>query len=202
MWDDVRRFLRDPGETLERLRAQLASSDDTEELASRQRDLRRRLAARQAEKDRYVRLYAQNHIDEEELETYLLDLKNQIENLRLLIESVEADLSRMREQAEIAETTHAWLLALRDRIAEVEQDTEEAFYKRRDLVKLLVDGIDLGRDETGNARARIIYRFGPPDGQEAFVGGEPNSSGNLAAKRNPSGAMSRHRSTVRRRGVP
>ncbi len=202
VWDDVRRFLRDPGETLERLRAQLASSDDTEELASRQRDLRRRLAARQAEKDRYVRLYAQNHIDEEELETYLLDLKNQIENLRLLIESVEADLSRMREQAEIAETTHAWLLALRDRIAEVEQDTEEAFYKRRDLVKLLVDGIDLGRDETGNARARIIYRFGPPDGQEAFVGGEPNSSGNLAAKRNPSGAMSRHRSTVRRRGVP
>jgi hypothetical protein len=34
------------------------------------------LAAKQSEKDRYVRLYAQGHISEEELETYLLDLKH------------------------------------------------------------------------------------------------------------------------------
>jgi len=47
-------------------------------------------------------------------------LKNQIDNLRLLIESVETDLSESRERTELADTTHAWLVALRERIVEVE----------------------------------------------------------------------------------
>jgi hypothetical protein len=40
---------------------------------------------------RYVRLYAKEHVDQEELEVYLADLRNQIENPKLLIGSVEAD---------------------------------------------------------------------------------------------------------------
>ncbi len=51
------------------------------------------LAAKHSEKDRYVRPYAQGHISEEEFEIYLLDLKHQIGNLRLLIKSAQADLS-------------------------------------------------------------------------------------------------------------
>ncbi len=41
--------------------------------------------------------------------------------------SVEADLSQRVEQKELAETTHAWLLTLWERLEEVEEDTEEAF---------------------------------------------------------------------------
>ena len=63
-----------------------------------------------------MRLYAQEHISEEELETYLLDLKHQIDNLRLLIESAQADLSRSAEKELAAKNTEAWLLTLRDRI--------------------------------------------------------------------------------------
>ena len=37
----------------------------------------RKTAAKQSEKDRYIRLYAQGHISDTELETYLADLKNQ-----------------------------------------------------------------------------------------------------------------------------
>ena len=33
-------------------------------------------------------------MDEEELEVYMTDLRNQIENLKLLISSVEADLAQ------------------------------------------------------------------------------------------------------------
>ena len=77
VWRDVRTFLENPGETLERLREQLAGDDRaTEELEARLADLTKRLAAKQSEKDRYVRLYAQGHISEEKLETYLLDLKH------------------------------------------------------------------------------------------------------------------------------
>jgi septal ring factor EnvC (AmiA/AmiB activator) len=83
--------------------------------------LEKRLAAKQAEKDRFVRLYTQEHISEEELEVYLADLKNQTENLRLLVHSVEAELSQVRESREVAENTHGWLVALRERLAEVER---------------------------------------------------------------------------------
>jgi len=149
------------------------------------------LAAKHSEKDRYVRPYAQGHTSEE-LETYLLDLNHQIDNLRLLIESAQADLSRSAEKELAAKDTEAWLLTVRNRIAEVEEDTDEAFKKRRELAKLLVERIDVGREENGRPRARITYRFGPPRPttgaqdaraeEDTFVAGEPNSTAKIAAK--------------------
>jgi site-specific DNA recombinase len=165
VWGDVRRFLKDPGEVLERMRAQLGSEDTGEELEARRVELERRLAGKQAEKDRYVRAYAQEHISEEELDLYLADLKNQTDNIRLLLASVEADLSQRRERMELTETTRAWLAVLRQRLAEVEEETQEAFRARRQLVKFLVAGITAGnRRKDGSAEIRITYRFGQPGG--------------------------------------
>ena len=163
MWTNVRRFLEDPQEILERVREQLGSEDNAAELEARRDELAKRLAARQAEKDRYIRTYAQGYILEEELDVYLTDLKNQTDNLRLLLESVEADLSDRRERTALTDTTHAWLLSLRQRLAEVEEDTEEAFRERRQLVKLLVASISAGkRQEDGRTEIHVTYRFGPP----------------------------------------
>jgi hypothetical protein len=83
VWSDVRCFLEDPGEVLERVRKQLGSEDNATELEARRDELAKRLASRQAEKDRYVRTYAQGHISEEELDVNLADLKNQTNSLRL-----------------------------------------------------------------------------------------------------------------------
>jgi hypothetical protein len=44
-----------------------------------------------------MRLYMRGLISEEEAEVVLADLKNQVGNLRLLIGSVESDLSRKEE---------------------------------------------------------------------------------------------------------
>jgi site-specific DNA recombinase len=145
VWTDVRRFLENPGEVLERVRDQLGSEDNAMKLEARRDELAKRLASRQAEKDRYIRTYAQGHISEKELDVYLANLKDRINSLRLLLESVEADLSDRREQTALTDTTHAWLLALRRRVAEVEEDTEEAFQERRQLVKLLVNSISVGK---------------------------------------------------------
>jgi uncharacterized small protein (DUF1192 family) len=103
------------------------------------------------------------HISEDESAVYAADLKNQVENLRLLIAAVEADLTQKQQSRLAAKSTEAWLLTLRERIAEVEEDTEEAFEKRRQLVKLLVERIDVGRDEYGETQVHITYRFGPPE---------------------------------------
>jgi hypothetical protein len=75
VWADVRGFLENPGEALERVREQLRGTDHTEELVQRREDLAKRLANKQSEKDRYVRAYAQRHISEDELAVYVTDLK-------------------------------------------------------------------------------------------------------------------------------
>jgi site-specific DNA recombinase len=177
VWADVRSFLHDPGEVLERVKEQMAAKDESDSLEKRRASLTKRLATKQAEKDRYVRLYATGHLDEEELDTYLADVSNQVENLKLLISSVEADLTLAQEEKALAASTEAWLKSLRENLEEVEVDTEEAFAKRRELVKLLVEKIAASRDEEGRAKVDITYRFGPPAEEHASSGvsGEPNS---------------------------
>jgi hypothetical protein len=168
VWSDVRRFLENPGEVLDRLREQQDTADDAGELEARKEELAKRLAAKQAEKDRYVRAYAQGYISEEELEAYLADMKNQTDNLRVLLASVEAELSDRHERTALSNTTHAWLISLGRRLAEVENDTPEAFEQRKQLVGLLVESISLGkRQQDGRAEVQITYRFGPPPASDA-----------------------------------
>jgi hypothetical protein len=104
-----------------------------------------------------------------------------------------------------ARSTEAWLLTLRERLAEIEENTPEAFAKRRRLVGLFVEGIALGRNENGQTSVEITYRFGPPESpseEDGLVAGEQNTCGNFAANRNPSGATSRQFCTVERSGMP
>ncbi len=182
VWTDVKRFVNNPGEVLERVREQMGAEQDGQEVAARLEGLQKRLAAKQGEKDRYVKLYAQGHISEEELETYLSDVSNQIANLRLLIEATEADLSERRERVQVVDTTVAWLNLLREHAEEIEEDTPEAFEKRQQIVRLLVEGVTLGRDADGETTVEVNYRFGPPDGttdiEAVVVGGIRNSEAN------------------------
>jgi hypothetical protein len=126
-----------------------------------------------------VKLYARGSLSEEELDLYLADLKNAADNLKLLLEATDAELAERRKHVEAAEGVEAWLLALRERVSEVEEDTEEAYRVRRQVVRLLVAGIKAGRRPDGRADIRLTYRFGPP--VEAvgtgvgFVGGGKNT---------------------------
>src|SRR5215211_1268112 len=182
VWADVRAFLKDPGEIVERLRSEEIDTDAaSNELKVRLDDLTKRLAAKNAEKDRYIRAYAQGHISEEELAEYVADIKNQTNNLRLLISSVEDDLASLTETREVAESAAEWLLILRERTSEVEDDTPEAFRKRRELVRLLVERLTTDRDENSHRRVEITYRFGPPP-EESFVPSVLNSGPREAEK--------------------
>src|SRR5215207_3703744 len=179
VWTDVRRFVENPGEVIERIRAQKEGDDATTQLEARHADLETRFAARHKERDRWLHLYAQGHISEDELEIHLADLRTQLDNLKLLLSSVEVELATRREEMEVAETAEAWLLTLRERLSEIEEDTKEAFEKRWQLVKLLVAGITAGRGEDAQLDVRITYRFGPPEkkaGEDMFVHGVESAS--------------------------
>jgi hypothetical protein len=93
-----------------------------------------------------------------------------VENLNLLISSVEADLATKHENKMVAESTEAWLMTLRKSLSEVEGDSEEAWIARRELAKLLVERIVIGRDEEGRTKVDITYRFGPPAAAESADG--------------------------------
>jgi hypothetical protein len=61
---------------------------------------------------------------------------------------------------------------------EVEEDTEEAFRAGRQLVKLLVQSVTVGKKhEDGGTEVRITYRFGPPSQSPAEAGGELSVAG-------------------------
>jgi hypothetical protein len=176
VWADVRRFLNDPGEILERIRDELGDEGVTEELDTCKAELSKRLAARQAEKDRYVRAYAQGHISEDELSVRFADIKNELDNLPRLLDSVEGQLSQKREQAEIADSTEAWLHALQGRVADVKDGTKEAFRVRRQLVRLLVAEVTVGKKPAnGDTEVRITYGFGPPPASGSV--GSPSQGG-------------------------
>ncbi len=117
-----------------------------------------------------MRLYTRGLASEEETEVLLADLKNQADNLRLLISATEAELSTVEEDRLVARNTEAWLLTLRKNLAEVEQDTDGAFCKRRELVKLLIERISADRDEDGRLRVDTSYRFSPPGSSFASDG--------------------------------
>jgi hypothetical protein len=196
VWADVRQFLEDPGAVLERVREQMASDDATTELEERRADLTKRLASKHKERDRWLHLYTQGHISDPELETHLTDLRAQLANLQLLLESVEDELEAKRQYVRVAETTQAWLVRLRARVEEVEGDSPEAYQKRRELVKLLVAGITAGKREDGSPDVRITYRFGPPEPfreEDGFVSGVENGPAQLALKHSSkrSGGISR-----------
>jgi hypothetical protein len=176
------------------LREQLRSEDSTADDALEQRieELEKRLVSKVSERERYARFFSKRLLDEgdEEALDHLLVLKNQVANLRLMLEAARAEQADSAAQRVIADTAKAYLMALRERTDEIEDDTPEAFIKRQQLVRLLVDGIALGKDEDGKTLVEVTYRFGPPktaqpalpedygeleQADDIFVGVEQNS---------------------------
>ncbi len=178
VWADVRRFLSAPGAVLERVRDQLASDGTQAEVEARHAELTDRLAAAHKERDRWLHLYTQGHLEEHELEKHLADLRVRLNNLKVLVSSVKEELEVQHEHARVAKTAEAWLMSLRERVEDIEEDSPEAYKVRRQLVQLLVERIVVGRDEDGGTCVRITYRFGPPEpagAKNRFVTGVNNA---------------------------
>ena len=152
----------------------MADEDDYVELEKRRGTLKKRLAEVEAELNRLLNLYATGEIDAEWLTTHVRDREGRIDNLKLLIASVESDIASRVQYRLATERTETWLRNLADNLAEVEGDAPEAFQKRRELAQLLVERITADRDEDGRPRVHLTYRFAPPP-EELFVPSVRNS---------------------------
>jgi site-specific DNA recombinase len=161
VWSDVRRFLENPGDVLDRVRAQMESDDEIERLESERERLEGMLAGLRDERLDYLRQHARGAIEsEEELDTLLADVRGRTRNAWLLLENVEVALESRRERRKLADSAAAWLTTLRKRLSEVEEDTETAYLERRQLVKLLVANIVVGRGRTASLMCKSPTALG------------------------------------------
>ncbi len=204
VWSDVRQFLCNPGAVLERIREQRESGAEKAELEERKADLIKRLREVERERDRLLDLYVTGEINTDWLTSHVRDRENKTANLKVLLVGIEDDLAHQHEQAAQAESAASWLVTLASRVEEVEENTEEALEKRRELIRLLVEKVTVGRDETGQVRVHITYRFGPPepaDEAEVSVYGDNYASAPLTTSAFCS-ALKRDSGSSRYSGIP
>ena len=103
----MRRFLRNPGETLRRAREQMRSGIPAE-AGDRRVDLAKPLANKRAERERWLRPYARDFTGEAELDAHLAALRSELDALELLLQGVEDEIARQQEHAPLARDTAAW----------------------------------------------------------------------------------------------
>ena len=175
VWVNVRAFLADPGETLRRVREQRNAGGRGE--------LEGRLAAKQKEQVK-VETEIDNLLDSiahgvsaHRVGPQIAAREQRIEYLSQRIEEIEGEIAHFEAEEERAESAEAWLMTLRDRLAEIEEDAPEAYLERRELVKLLVKSVTVESDGS----VQVCYRFGPPptvqrdDGDDLVVSSRRNS---------------------------
>jgi len=107
---------------------------------------------------------ARYDLPEAEVDAHIADLRTQADNLAMLLERAEAELAQREAQVEFADTTEEWLRSLKDRVPELEGDSEEAFFARRYVVECLVASIEIkDKRKPGDDKVHVTYRFGSPE---------------------------------------
>jgi hypothetical protein len=193
VWSDGKRFITNPGEVPRAVREQLS-----EARAAPQTSLSSALPPQglRAGALRPPLLEGVLYEGDEDALEHLLDLKNQAANLRLMLEAARAEQADSAAQRVIADTTEAYLMALRERADEIEEDTPEAILERQRLVRLPVERITLHKSEIGKTTVAVTYRFGPPKSAEPAL---PEDSMANSNRRTSLWVLNRTRGPKRRR---
>ena len=161
VWKDIKAFVMDPGEVLEKLQAKmtetLAMTPSTEE---RRQEIERVLAQKETERDRVLDAYRRSIIDIEELEEPITRSKAEAEPLyNELMDLISDDVDTGIAIGDLA-TTEDLLRTLRETI---EGDLD--WNTRRAVVDGLVSGITVETNGTGNKKTAAItvdYNFSEP----------------------------------------
>ena len=158
VWQEVRRFVDDPGEAVQRaqqqLRERMAGASRGEEQRKR---LVTELAGKETERERVLGLFRRGRITTEEAERELDSIGREAAELRDLVGS-------LRTQAEMAAASEAYLAdvgamlaQIRGRVEEIEAKNDRA--AMRELVELLVPRIVLRTELIGQKRVRQQKRI-------------------------------------------
>jgi site-specific DNA recombinase len=167
VWGEIREFVKNPGDVIERLEGQ---HEETQigGLEERRQHILKRLQEKRSEKDRYVKLYAKGTLEEGEADAYIQAAITEINHLSMLLGAVDSDIAASRMEEDQNQKTVDWLATLSAKLEEVEADTKEAFATRRMLTELLLDSITASWEETTDGTSEsplleIPWNFDPQE---------------------------------------
>jgi site-specific DNA recombinase len=160
IWQDIEKFLRNPGEVLDLVVEQMNErGDEATQMRAELAHLQQNLQAKNREKDTVITLFRRGRIDERSLDSQLdqiqqeeSDLQKQIERLQGLVQDAHTMETALRSTEEL-------LQKLRQRLEE-----PLTWELKRNLIEALIERILIQTIETQEgkkeARITVIYRFG------------------------------------------
>lgn len=155
IWNDIERFLRNPGEVAEILRQRITARahDRTPEFDKRSLELA--LETKTAERARVLGLFRKGRIDEAALDSQLDEIEAEEHSLRARLEM--ASRSEPAQDLEALASVETLLNKLREKL-----DAGVSWELKRQLVEVLVDGIKIDTIDSGKRREAVVnvrYKF-------------------------------------------
>jgi len=164
IWQDVREFIRNPGDALAdaqaQLRQRLSQSATTE---VQRRHLLQRIAEQDDERERVTTLFRRGRISLDDAERQLDAINAEGATLRALLAALETQATLVDVWESRVSDAAAMLAVLREQLEEIE--TTDDFERKQETVRLLVSELRVCSEGTGHKKTAIVkatYVFGPP----------------------------------------
>jgi site-specific DNA recombinase len=160
IWQDIEKFLRNPGEVLELLVEQMNErGDEAAHLRAELAHLQHSLQAKNREKDTIITLFRRGRIDEHSLDSQLDQIQQEESEL-------QKQMAHLQGLMQDAHSLEAVLRSAEEMLQKLRQRLEEplTWELKRQLIEALIERILVKTVETEKgkqeARITVIYRFG------------------------------------------
>ena len=190
VWADIAGFLREPGEVLEELRAELLSRGADPAKAKTELDrLEKMVAAHDEQRATLYRLFRRGAMSEGDLEAQIAEISAEAGALEGERERLKAEWERARNSQGALESAEQLLDRLRQKL-DATDESEISWETKRRIVEELVAGIEVEslfdpcapRGKQRTAIVRITYRFEAPDANRPARGGRDNGTAAASTK--------------------
>ena len=190
VWSDIAGFLKEPGEVLERLRAELLSRGaDPQKAKTELERIEHLVSGHEQQRATLYRLFRRGTITESDLEAQMGEIAGEHSALENERERLKAEWERARNSQGALESAEQLLERLRLKL-DAEGDGELTWELRRRIVEELVSGISVEsrfdatapRGKQRTAIVHVTYRFEAPDAGRKARGARNNGTATVSAK--------------------
>ena len=190
VWSDIVGFLSEPGEVLEKLRAELHSRGADPQKARAELDrLEKLVGEHEQQRGTLYRLFRRRAMNEGDLEAQLAEIAGEHSALENERERLKAQWERARNSQDALESAEQLFERLRQKL-DATGDGELSWETRRRIVEELVAGIEVEslfdasapRGKQRTAIVRITYRFEAPDAKRNARGQRNNGTAAASTK--------------------
>jgi len=162
VWEEIERFLRNPGEIIEQLRGVLENQlADTESLEKRVSRLTSDLNGKEDEWESLLRLYRRGQMSEASLDLQMKEVNDEESSLKAEFQRIQSELLKAQNSNESLLSVENILFKLR-----LNLDAELSWDVKKEIVDALVEGIRVETVETEKGKkpfVKVKYRFEKPD---------------------------------------